>query len=154
MVHHIFSIIYILIGKPENKSSAGYELAGTNFQICSQPLTFKDAPIISKTGDVESLGDGSSTIPYGSLTQRMLMDQAIADPNPQLELSTWGDTRSNDIVEDNSLPSPLSSPCTQQVRYKLLLFSHIDKLINHIEISERRDTITHCQFSTKHGYWV
>lgn len=116
MIPHIFSTTYILIGKSENKSISGYELASTNFQTCSQPLTFKDAPTYSKTGDVESLGDGSSTIPYGSLTQRMLMDQAIANPNPQFDLSTWANTGSKNIDEHNNPPSPLSSPCTQQVR--------------------------------------
>ena len=112
----------MLIGKLDDSSTNGDEPASTKFQTCSQPLTARDAPDFEQNGDVESLGDGSSTIPYGSLTQKRLMDQAVANLDPQTKVGTWDAARTNDIVEDDNLLSPLSSPCAPQVCENPLFF--------------------------------
>ena len=78
---------------------------------------------------MESLGDGSSTIPYGSLTQRRLMDRVTTNLDPQKDIGVWGVTGSNDIVEDDNVLSPLSSPCAQQVLENPFFFSCRNKLI-------------------------
>ena len=75
---------------------------------------------VNQTNDqLESLTDGSSTIPYGSLTQRRIVDEAVADLHntsvykPQVETKTLTGLRH----EGQDSWSPQTIPSLSQVCY-------------------------------------
>ena len=96
---------------------------GANYPACAISLATDEAHHIEQSGNLDSLGDGSSTIPYGSLTQQRLMDRAIADLDVQKKNSRVDNAENGEnLAESNYLSLPSFNRFLPQVRTSILIF--------------------------------
>ena len=86
-----------------------------SLQTDSVLLSRNEALQDGQEGNLEFLGDGSSTIPYGSQTQRNLVDRAIADLGVQNEHTVYDENICGNTTESENLSLPLTKQFLHQV---------------------------------------